>query len=122
MSLRAPNPLNVRRVRQLPKGFSWIDRRFLTDNFLAHLSPEEAGLYFFLVTAADRHGMSFYGTRRICVTLGLTEEAFHQALEGLRQLDLVEYRYPFFQVLSLPERPRPTKLQLQRALARRRGQ
>lgn len=121
MSLKRPSPLNLERVRRLPGSFSWIDRRLLTQNFLAYLSSEELALYFFLVTASDRNGMSFYGTRRICVTLGLTEETFHQALDGLRQMDLVEVAFPYFQVLSLPERPQPTQLQLRRALERRKG-
>ena len=122
MSLKRPSPLNIERVRRTPGSFSWIDRRLLTENFLAYLTHEEIALYFFLVTASDHYGMSFYGIRRICVTLGFSEAAFHQAIEGLRQMDLVEYRFPYFQVLALPERPQPTSLRVRLALERRNGQ
>lgn len=122
MGLKRPSPLNIDRVRRTPGSFSWIDRRFLTENFLAYLTHDEIALYFFLVIASDRYGMSFYGIRRICVTLGFSEAVFHQAVEGLRQMDLVEYRFPYFQVLALPERPKPTSLRVRLALERRQGQ
>ena len=122
MSLRRPTPLDLERLRRVPQSFSWIDRRLLTENFLPYLSHEEIALYFFLVIAADRNGMSFYGVRRICVSLGFSEATLHLALEGLREMELVEYAFPYFQVLELPERPKPPSPRLQRALDRRKGQ
>jgi hypothetical protein len=122
MSLRRPSPLDIVRVRRIPQSFSWTDRRLLTENFLPYLSHEEIALYFFLVIASDRNGMSFYGLRRICVSLGFSETTLHLALEGLREMELVEYDFPYFQVLELPERPKPTSSRLKRALERRKGQ
>jgi len=119
MRLKNPTPLMLDRVRSIPQSFSWIDRRILTKNFLPYLSGEEIGLYFFLVAASDRYGMSFYGTSKICHALGVTEEQFQQALTGLQEMDLVAYRFPFFQVLSLPDRPNPSAQRLHRVFHRR---
>ena len=117
--MKNPNPLVLDRVRSIPESFSWIDRRILTKNFLPYLSIEEIGLYFFLVSASDRYGMSFYGASKICHALGLTDEEFHQALSGLKEMDLVAYRFPFFQVLSLPDRPNPSARRLHGVFERR---
>lgn len=105
MGYEKPNPINLERVRDMPKSFSWIDRRIITENFLHYLTKDETILYFFLVTVSDGNGMSFYGIRKTCRILGVSETDFHTALSGLKKKDLILFRFPFFQVLSLPERP-----------------
>src|SRR5262249_16137722 len=47
--------------------------------FFAQLSHTERSLYFFLVLAADRNGVSFYAHDLICATLELTRD---RALQG----------------------------------------
>jgi hypothetical protein len=88
-----------------PDGFSWIDRRLVRDGFLAGLTGPEALLYFFLVAVADQDGLSFYGTRKIAALLKLTEQGVEAARRGLERKDLVLYRSPLYQLLSLPDRP-----------------
>jgi hypothetical protein len=99
------------RVRRLPsEGWSWIDRRFLRDH-APRLSHEAILLYFFLAAVSDKHGLSFYRDSTIAVRLRMREQTVVGAREELISEDLVVYRSPLTQVLSL----RPP------ALARRGG-
>jgi hypothetical protein len=66
------------------------------------MSQHELLLYLFLVTAADRYGLSFYGSDSICSTLGLTTDQYQKARDGLIKSDLVAFDGTIFQVLSLP--------------------
>ena len=91
------------RVRRPPaEGWSWIDRRFLRDH-ASRLSHEAILLYFFLVAVSDKHGLSFYGDATIAVRLRMQEQAVVRAREELVSEDLVAYRAPLTQVLSLPD-------------------
>ncbi len=58
--------LNHERIRRIDGGFAFIPHRFLTHGFLSALAPRQQQLYFFLVLAADRHGLSFYSYDSIC--------------------------------------------------------
>jgi len=94
------------RVRSIAaESFGFIPHRFLRDGFLFSLTADERSLYLFLVLAADRQGMSFYGYDRICSVLELRLEAYLSARNGLIDKDLVAFDGTHFQVLSLPERP-----------------
>ena len=95
--------LNPNRIRRIDGGFSFIPHRFLTDGFLQSLSWQELALYLFLVLASDRNGLSFYGDRTICATLGLKEDDYNFARSSLIHKDLVMYDGTLFQVLSLPK-------------------
>jgi len=88
-----------------PTGFSWIDRRFLRDGFLRELNSQEALLYFFLCAAADKDGLSVWSDQRAGILLKLSEVSIDRARSGLVDKDLVLYRAPVWQVLSLPDRP-----------------
>ena len=89
------------RVRRPPsEGWSWIDRRFLSDH-ASRLSHEAILLYFFLVAVSDKHGLSFYRDATIAVRLRIREQAVVGAREELVNEDLVAYRAPLTQVLSL---------------------
>ncbi|MBW1751442.1 MAG: hypothetical protein JRJ37_12355 [Deltaproteobacteria bacterium] len=70
------------RVRQVRGSFAFIPHRFLSGGFLASLSREELLLYFFLVVASDKHGLSYY-------------------IAG----DLIAFDSTLFQVLELPVGP-----------------
>lgn len=96
-------PIVPQRVRRIGQGsFAFVPHRFLRDGFLASLDPDERGLYLFLVLAADRNGLSFYGYDRICDALGLTVEQYVEARNGLIEKDLLAFDGRRFQVLSLP--------------------
>jgi len=99
-------PIVHDRVRSIGgQGFSFIPNRFLQDGFLASLQPEELLLYFFLVAASDRCGMSFYHYDSLCSLLRMTVEQYVAARNGLIEKDLIAFDGTRFQVLSLPARP-----------------
>ena len=90
------------RKRVLTPPFAWIDRRFLFNGFFAALSPHENLLYFFLVLAADRDGLSFYNYDKICQVLTLTVDDYIKARNGLIDKGLIAFDGRQFQVLALP--------------------
>lgn len=97
-------PNRVRTTKGL-KGFAFIPNRFLQDGFFVSLTHDELGLYFFLVLAADRHGVSFYSYDKICRLLMIDVDAYIAARNGLIQKDLLAFDGARFQVLALPAVP-----------------
>ncbi len=90
------------RVRRPPTdGWSWIDRRFLREH-APRLSHEAIVLYFFLAAVSDKDGLSFYGEASMAVRLRMDETTVVHARDELVAADLVAYRAPLVQVLSLP--------------------
>ena len=77
----------------------------MRDGFLVSLGHHELLLYLFLVLAADRYGISFYGYDRICSLLRLTVEEYLDARNQLIAKDLLAFDGTLFQILSLPEKP-----------------
>ncbi len=59
-------------------------------------------MYFFLAAVSDKDGLSFYGDASIAVRLRMEETAVVAARDELVAADLVAYRAPLAQVLSLP--------------------
>jgi hypothetical protein len=98
-------PLVENRVRRIQGGFAFIEHRFLRDRFWHCLSHHELLLYFFLILAADRNGLSFYGFDKICSILEISLDHFIEARDRLIQKDLLAFDGRMFQVLSLPENP-----------------
>ncbi len=102
-------PVVADRVRSIAgQGFCFVPHRFLRDGFFASLSPEELLLYFLLVLAGDRYGVSFYHYDRICSLLQMPVETFLAARSGLMEKDLVAFDGRRYQVLSLPAQPLET--------------
>ena len=97
--------LNPNRIRHIEGGFGFIPHRFLTDEFLASLVREEILLYFFLILASDRHGLSFYSYDAICTLLRLSLDEYIAARDSLIKKDLIAFDGTLFQVLSLPPKP-----------------
>lgn len=98
-------PLLAERIRHTGEGsFAFIPHRFLHDGFVASLGQDELLLYFFLVLAGDRRGISFYGYERLCGLLQMTVEGYIAARNGLIVKDLLAFDGRRFQVLSLPTR------------------
>jgi hypothetical protein len=98
-------PIRPDRVRRIHGGFAFIPSRFLHDGFFASLTQSQRSLYLFLVLAADRAGVSFYGYERICSALEVSLDEYLIARAGLIEMDLIAFDGTRFQVLSLPERP-----------------
>jgi hypothetical protein len=100
------DPIRADRVRSIAgQGFAFVPNRFLRDGFFASLTPDELQLYFFLVLAGDRQGVSFYAYDKICSLLQMTLETYVEARNGLIDKDLLAFDGTRFQVLSLPTQP-----------------
>lgn len=97
--------LNHGRIRRIDGGFAFIPHRFLTDAFLSDLNPRQQQLYFFLVLAADRHGLSFYSYDSICNLLQMSVDQYIEARDDLIEKDLIAFDGSIFQVLDLPQSP-----------------
>lgn len=96
-------PLVPDRVRSIAGGgFAFVPNRFLIDGFFRSLSPDELLLYFLLVLAGDRSGMSFYHYDSLCSLLRMPVERYIEARNGLIAKDLIAFDGVHFQVLSLP--------------------
>lgn len=93
------------RIRKPVGRFSFIPHRFLLEGFLASLNQNELLLYFFLLLASDRNGVSYYGQTSICAHLHLTDTDYKKARDGLIIRDLLAFDGVFFQVLELPLKP-----------------
>jgi hypothetical protein len=99
-------PIRPDRLRRIDgQSFAFLPHRFLREGFLCSLTPTELRLYVFLVLAADRNGLSFYGFDRICATLEVDLDEFLDARNGLIDKDLLAFDGTRLQVLSLPARP-----------------
>ena len=97
--------LDPKRIRHIDGGFSYIPHRFLTDGFLYTLNQKELLLYFFLILASDRYGLSFYAYDAICSYLRLSVDEYIKARDGLIKKDLIAFDGILFQVLELPAYP-----------------
>lgn len=100
------SPIIAERVRRIEGGFSFVPHRFLLDGFFASLTPGELMLYFLLVVAGDRYGVSYYGEDAICNLLCQNTESYLIARNGLIEKDLIAFDGRRFQVLSLPDHPK----------------
>lgn len=90
------------RLRRPPAtGWSWIDRRFMSEH-MAQLSRDAVLLYFFLAAVADKHGLSFYGDPAAAAQLQMSITALIQARDELLRRDLIAHEVQFTQVLALP--------------------
>jgi hypothetical protein len=96
-------PICPGRVRSIAgSGFSFVPNRFLHDGFFAALNVDELVLYFALVVAGDRNGLSFYHYDSLCSLLGMTVDRYVAARNALIDADLIAFDGTRFQVLSLP--------------------
>lgn len=118
--------LRPERARRIPAQFSWVDHRLVRERHLERCSPEALALYLMLVTVGDAQGLSYYAEASVCERLGGWSLAqLRRARQGLIDADLIAYRAPLYQVLSLEraapaQHPGPQPLaELLRAMRRR---
>jgi hypothetical protein len=95
--------IDKERIRRIDGGFAFIPHRFLTGGFVSDLSRDQLLLYFFLVLAADRFGLSFYSYDKICTLLEMSLDQYVEARTSLIQKELIAFDGNVFQVLALPE-------------------
>ncbi len=98
-------PILSRRVRQTPKSFSWIDHRLVRDRYLDECSHAAAALYLFLVCVGDHQGLSYYSDKVIAEKLSMEAGLLKKARSELIRNDLLAWRRPMYQVLSLEPVP-----------------
>lgn len=66
-----------------------------------NLSNQASALYLFLVTVGDNQGLSYYGNKTLGKRLGMNMSVLSEARNALVQHQLIAYREPLYQVLSL---------------------
>ena len=89
------------RVRQVPPSFNWVDHRLVRDNHLNRCDCSSLALYLFLITVSDVQGLSYYSDTAICRRLKMDPPQLSSARRQLEQADLIAFRKPLYQVLSL---------------------
>lgn len=95
------------RQRRVPRQFSWVDQKLVSERHLKRCSVGAWGLYLFLVAAGDLDGLSFYSDASICGLLSLSVAELERLRVELCAADMLAYRKPLYQVLSLiPEAKR----------------
>jgi len=103
--------IDKERIRRIDGGFAFIPHRFLTSGFVSDLHPDQLLLYFFLMLAADRYGLSFYSYDKICSLLEMSLDQYVDARCALIKKDLIAFDGTVFQVLKLPPAPKQSKRQ-----------
>ncbi len=99
-------PIVADRVRKIGKdGFAFIPNRFLQGGFFAALRADELLLYFLLVVAGNRRGLSFYHYDSLCELLQWPVERYLTARNSLIEKDIIAFDGTRFQVLELPDTP-----------------
>ena len=102
--------LRADRQRQIPPSFSWVDHRLIRHQHLVGCGHDAWPLYLFLVTVADVQGLSYYSDAAIGRHLKIDPLPLAAVRQQLERADLIAYRKPLYQVLSLPEGSAKTPL------------
>jgi hypothetical protein len=89
------------RVRQVPRGFSWVDHRLVREHYIEKCSHGALALYLFVVTVSDAEGLSWWGERALAARLGMEVDRLRQARAELEAAGLVAYEHPVWQILPL---------------------
>src|SRR5438309_437716 len=89
------------RVRQVPPSFNWVDHRLVRDHYLERCDCSSLALYLFLVTVSDVQGLSYYSDISISRSLKIDLLELSRARTLLQKADLIAFRKPLYQVLSL---------------------
>jgi hypothetical protein len=95
------SPILPKRVRKVPKSFSWIDHRLVSDRHIELCSHAAATLYLFLVCVGDDKGLSYYGDKSLMSKLSMDQQTLKNARSDLIRNGLLEWQKPIYQVLSL---------------------
>lgn len=103
------HPICPQRKRKVPKQFSWLDHRLVREHYIDRLSHRASALYLFLVTVADAGGLSYYSDRTLSQRLAIDEHGLSEARLELVNNDLIAYKKPLYQVLSLDVVPHGTR-------------
>ena len=111
--MRVKRVLRPEALRRIPRQFSWIDQRLVSDRHIEYCDACALALYLFLVTVADAQGLSYYGEAKLAKSLSMPAVRLAQARADLIRLNLIAYAAPLYQVLALdsPAPPRGAGMQ-----------
>jgi hypothetical protein len=82
-----------------------VDHRIIRHRLLNLCDHAAWALYLFLITVGDVQGLSYYSDAAIGRHLKMDLLQLAAARQQLQQADLIAYRKPLYQVLSVPEVP-----------------
>ena len=91
------------RLRRIPQQFSWVDHRLVRDGHITGISSEGLSLYLMLVTVADAEGLSYYSDEAVCRLLCMESAVLSRVRRELKDVVLIAYQRPLYQVLSLDQ-------------------
>lgn len=111
------HPINAGRLRKVPRQFNWVDHRLVRERHIEKCTHSAAALYLFLVTVADAQGLSYYSDASVMTRLSMDEPTLVDARTNLIQADLIAYKNPLYQVLSLDMRPKTERTTMDRPLS-----
>jgi len=94
-------PILPGRVRKVPKSFSWIDHRLVSEGHIERFSHAAGILYLFLICVGDDKGLSYYGDPSIMHKLVMDQKTFESARSDLMRMGLIAWQKPLYQVLCL---------------------
>lgn len=95
------SPILPKRIRKIPKSFSWIDHRLVSDKHIDRCDHAAAALYLFLACVSDEEGLSYYGDKSITNKLSMDPTTLYDARSTLMQTGLIAWQKPLYQVLDL---------------------
>ena len=93
------------RARRVPAQFSWGDHRLVRDHHMERCGPEALALYLLLVTVGDAEGLSYYSDAAVARLISIDEPGVREARRELVAAELIAFRKPLYQVLSLDPLP-----------------
>lgn len=103
--MRIKRVLRPERLRRIPRQFSWIDQRLVSDHHIERCDEGALALYLFLVTVADAQGLSYYGEAKLSKSLSMPAARLAKARADLIRFNLIAYAAPLYQVLALDPPP-----------------
>ncbi|MEA3437753.1 MAG: hypothetical protein U9R43_14885 [Thermodesulfobacteriota bacterium] len=95
-------------MKRQAKSYSIVDHQLLHGGYLGRLTHEALALYLFLVVVSDWEGKSFYSTFSIGKILRMDFFEICQAKEELCATRLIDYKKPYWRVMTLTSGKRST--------------
>ena len=108
--MRIKRVLRPEALRRIPRQFSWIDQRLVSEHHIERCDEAALALYLFLVTVGDAQGLSYYGDGKLAKSLSMPAARLKTARATLIRLDLIAYAAPLYQVLALDPPAPPREL------------
>lgn len=94
----------IKGQKRWARSYSIVDHHLIHGGYLKRLSHQAMALYLFLVVVGDAEGKSFYSDISISNILRMDGKKLIQAKNELIKFALIDYRRPYWWVLSLVPR------------------